>query len=131
MPYEFSNKGISLFYADILNENVDLNTVTSAMQSNFRDFISNYFNVTDEQSDYISNIPDEILTNIANNLVHCLNNNYSISLDIDGFAKPFFNQDSIVPTWQTTRLKCHWGTWTSHENCVVVTHHGLGCSLTF
>jgi len=45
MSYEFSNEGSTAFYADILDGPVSKTTVISAMQSDFRQFLKDNFNL--------------------------------------------------------------------------------------
>lgn len=130
MPYEFTNEGTSIFYVDVLNNVIALNTIKGAMQSDFRQFLKDQFNLTIEQTSYLDDIPNEVLSNIGKNLVHALENNYSISFDINGFAKGFSSSTSApVPTWGNSRLRCRFVNWTTHdERCNYRSHWGIECS---
>lgn len=130
MQYEFTNEGTTMFYVDIITNVIPLSSIKGAMKSDFRQFLKDHFILTTDQTSYLDEIPNEILSNIGNNLVHALENNYSVSFDINGFAKGFNTTTaSPVPTWSNSRLRCRIGNWTEHDNrCNIIQHWGIQCN---
>lgn len=99
------------------------------MQSDFRQFVKDQFSLTNDQKSYFNDIPDEILISIGNNLVHALENGYSISFDINSFAKGFNTPLGPVPTWGNSRIQCRIGSWTEHQSsCNYTQHWGIQCN---
>lgn len=103
------------------------------MPSDFRQFLKDNFNLSTEQSSYLDSFPDEVLNTIGKNLAHALDNNYSVSFDINRFSNAFSSvlMSFTPPTWGTSRLRCRIGHWTTHQgsNCGVENHWGISCSM--
>jgi hypothetical protein len=136
MPtYDFNNNGISILFNDYQNGNAPSNMI-SDIQSDLRQFIKDNFNINQDQSDYLDEIPNQVFTNIGNNIAHALNNNYSISIQINEFSNGFFDGTGSAlftpPTWGTSRIECKIGHWTTHDqHCHLEEHYGLRCSINF
>ena len=131
MPYEFSNKGVSLLYVDALNNSSAMNSMITNIRNNgLLSFLTANFTISNDQQSFLNDIPTEILTNIGNNLCHALENDYSISIDIDFLTKAFPTGGSTapVPTYQSTKLSCKFGHWTEHQyTCQNIENYGLIC----
>jgi hypothetical protein len=136
MPtYNFTDQGIAQLYADYLNGSTGPGFVDD-IENDLRQFIKDNFNLNQDQSDYIDDIPDELFSIIGKNLAHALTNSYSISVRINEFSQAFFdgsgNALATPPTWGTTRLDCKIGHWTTHHSgCHEEHHYGIKCTLWF
>jgi hypothetical protein len=112
--YDFTSTGITNLQYDINNDDNFKNQVISDLDSNFKTFVGNYFNLTTEQSDLIGSIPDDVTQNIGANLSNALSNGYTISINIGNFsvADPPDPSTTQVSSGITINIshddQCHW-----------------------
>lgn len=125
MPYDMTNNGISQLYGAALASTSVMSNTISSIQSDFKTFIKSNFTLSSEQQDFIDDMPNNIMDNIALNLVHALSNGYPININVGNFA-----DTTAVASYTVMMIQCNVRvTWHHLPNCTEIPFIGISCEL--